>query len=167
MGSFRFVLVLGVLVMSAGPHRAAADVVKTQTPCDGPCISLGPGIGGFFTARRVTFHAPGPGTAIVSFQGVLYCLSNNPLSANFWIETQIVKTEAPSGHGPGGLELLASTEPYDGNSRTFTINLASQRVFVIRSARTETYRLRVYRGFLADTTGCSVRNGAFTVHFVE
>jgi hypothetical protein len=161
------VLVFVALMLSMGARHAAADEVKTQAPCTDPCISLGAGTDGVFTARKISFNAAGPGKAIVTFQGTLHCLSNNPNFTNFSIQTQIVKKQDPSGAGPGGLELFISTEPYDGNSRSFTINLASQRVFEVRAAGRNTYRFRVRRGFLAVDTACSVRGGALTIHFVS
>jgi hypothetical protein len=168
MRRFRMVATLGALALGAGVHGAGAAVVKTQPPCDPVCVSLDAGSGGFYTARKITFVAPGPGIAIVSFQGTLYCGSNNVNLADFSIQTQIVENnQNPSGGGPGGLDLLRSTEPSEGITRSFTINLASQRVFAIAGAGTRTYRFRLLRSLLSASTGCSVRNGALTVLFID
>ena len=156
-------LTVGIILVLAG--RANADIVRQQMPCDSTCTTLPPGDTGSFTARSVTFAAPGRGKLVVSFHGFLYCINNGAASANFITDTQIVEGNAePNAVGPSGLEYYG-TVPGGGGIATF--NLASHRVFTITGAGTHTYRFRLTRNLVPISSACSVYNGTFTTDFRE
>jgi hypothetical protein len=160
-------LTLGILASVFAALPARADVIKQQPPC--PAISCaGLVSNGTVTARSFTFNAPRRGKAIVSFQGVLYCLNNNPNQIFIFAESQIVENNAtPSAGGPSGLDYQQAVPAATLGSGTESFNLSSTRVFNINGAGARTFQFRVTAGSIPANAGCSVRHGAFLVHFVD
>ncbi|MEJ8571951.1 hypothetical protein [Microbaculum marinum] len=155
-------LAAGASAVAAGV--SAAELVKTQPPCPGVCVSMGAG-DTTVVARKISFDAPRKGTAVVTFHGTLYCLSNRALQTNFIIYSQIVIKGAPDPEGPSGLSFIESVEPYDGNSRTVSFNLASTRVYNVGKPGKRTYQFKLAPFGMPADAGCSVYSGAFTVQF--
>jgi hypothetical protein len=160
-------LTVGIFASLVAALPARADLIKQQLPCAGTCVVLTSNA--VATARTFTFNAPGRGRAIVSFQGTLVCANNNISGDAFLnIQSQIVENNAqPSGVGPSGLEYQKTLPSALSATQTDTFNLSSTRVFPVNGAGARTYQFRVAPGTLSGSVGCSVRAGAFRVHFVD
>lgn len=155
---------LVLCLAGAAGTASAAKSVTTQNPCS-ICATFGPGDSAK-TARKISFKTPTKGKAVVTFHGVLYCVSNRTAVTEFIFDTQIVaKGEPMANDGPSALALATSVEPYDGNSRVVTFNLASTRVFSIPAAGKYEYKFKVAPFGLQPSTGCDVRRGALTIQF--
>jgi hypothetical protein len=156
-----------ILALAVAALPAKADVIRQQVPCPSiNCVTLVSN--GTVTARSFTFNAPRRGTAIVSFQGTLYCLNNNPSTVVLGIESQIVQNDAePSAAGPSGLDYQQALPPFNGASSTDSFNLSSTRVFGINGPGPRTYQFNLASLSIPANAGCSVRYGAFRVHFVD
>lgn len=122
--------------------------------------------------RAFTYTVPGPGRAVVSFHGAMFCGGGfNSAGEVIDLVSQIVSNAGtvPSLTGPGALRhatRLASSNATGGYGLSTTFNLASTRVFALPSAGTRTVYFKLDRLRMDASTDCTVYNAAFTVVFV-
>ena len=167
----RIVPVLAVFGLLAGlaPDGAGAatarTIVRTQQACWPTCGTVGPQ-GAVTEAQSFPVVAPGKGTAVVSFEGTIYCGNNDASTRGISVLTQITDSEVdPEKGGPGALEFLATLGPRNGQTTSSSFNLASTRVFKVQRKGLQTYRFRLFTEIMDPGVGCGIRGGAFTVTF--
>ena len=160
-----FAAAFAILLLPPAVATSRADVIRQQQACNGACANLNPN--GTTTVRSFTFNAPRRGTAIVSFNGTLYCNNTGMNVESPLFQSQIVENNAqPNPNGPSGLELQTTMEPGNSANQILTHNLASSRIFQINAPGTHTFQLRI-DAFIGAGVSCAVRQGAFRVHLVE
>src|SRR5437868_2621998 len=81
----------------AAPVCASADpVLQNQAPCNRGsiefCVSIAAGSQPSFNVRSITFDAPRSGTALLLFQGTMYCAHNSNSRETIDMDTQLVES---------------------------------------------------------------------------
>jgi len=162
---------MGTLCLSGA---ALAASTQAQAPCQLPgeayCREWGPGKTPLFL-RSYPFTVPGRGSALVTFNGSLYC-ANKAVSARQVVDflTDISDTTAGaiSVADPGALRVAANLEPAKvaGSSTSTTFNLASSRVFQFSASGAKTFYMRIATQKMDASTTCYIYNDALTVTFV-
>lgn len=144
-------------------------VIVTQAPCakSGFCLSFSP-TGTIPTIRTLTFKAPGPGNAVVSFHGTLYCANGGKVAETVDLQTEIVTVAnaVANEKAAGGLRFADVLPNTTNTDYSRTSNLASTRVVAVPAAGNQTYYFKIKRVQMGADTGCYVYNAAFTARFV-
>lgn len=155
-------------------HDARADQVFAQSPCSSYdiCVYFDHQVDAL-TVRSFKFTLPGPGKAIVTFNGSISCSNPSfdpPKFGRIDLSAQIVAndTDEPDHTGPGGSRFLMSLPPGDGVSFdvTMPINLAATRVLNISAAGSKRVSLKLKRNHMTAGLYCTVLSGSFVVQYV-
>jgi hypothetical protein len=158
------------LVMLAGEAEAAAPKVFTQGGCrsstgNDKCSSFYAYQTMIPLIRTFKFTAPGPGVALVTFNGTMSCTNSSAVDAYIDLAAQIVtsQTAAAASNGPGGAHHLVVVPTPSTLTPTVEINLASSRALTYPSGGQKTVYFRITKLHMGETTACDVFNPMFTV----
>ena len=162
---------VGTLSLSGA---ALAASTQAQVPChltgELYCREWGSGQTPPFL-RSYPLTVPGPGSALVTYNGSLYC-ANKAISARRVVDfiTEISDTTAGaiSPADPGALRVAADLEPAKvaSSSTSTTFNLASSRVFQLSAGGAKTFYMRIATQRMDASTTCYIYDDSLTVTFV-
>jgi len=143
--------------------------IITQSSCTSPsgyCRSIFPS-DPITPIRQMVFAAPSKGTAVVTFNGTLYCANSGTVPATVDIDSEIVPVDGVTANSAnaGGLR-HAARFMNDATTRTSrSFNLYSTRVFPVTAAGNQNYFFNLQRRTMDPHTSCFVYSATFTVRF--
>ena len=162
-------LLFGLMPAGLLPPAFADPILKSQAPCNkgtpDVCQLFTSAGAPSFVVRSIGFRAPSAGSALVLFQGTLYCAHNLNGREAIDIDTQIVdvETAVAARDQPGGARYLFKLQP--GNTSA-TVSTNASRVFTGQAAGLHDYYFAVNRTTLDPGITCYFYNDSLTVAFV-